>query len=113
MIPLKDIFDKPTEFTFEGIYGKSIELLGKNNAIVPAQGCDKNARMVESPRYKERPYLVTPGKLKGENRCKKEKKNCPHFNGIQICSYTVMTAQQNGELLDILTTTNSHMQREA
>ena len=32
-------------------------------------------------------------------RCEK---NCPHFNGIRICSHTVVTAQQNGELLDFL-----------
>ena len=29
------------------------------------------------------------------------KKNCPHFNGIRICSHTVVTARQNEELLDI------------
>lgn len=40
-----------------------------------------------------------PGKQKGEYRCEK---NCPHFNGIRICFHTVVTAQQNGELLDFL-----------
>lgn len=88
MIPLKDfqtyLINQP-DFTFEGIYGKSVE-------------------------HKEPPHVVTPGKQKGEYRCEK---NCPHFNGIRICSHTVVTAQQNGELLDFLTTTNSHVQREA
>ena len=64
-----------------------------------APGCDEKTRMVESRRYKERPHLVTPGKQKGECRCEK---NCPHFNGIRICSHTVVTAQQNRELLDFL-----------
>ena len=45
MIPLherfQDVFDKPTDATVEGIYGKSIELLGKNNAVVLGPGCDK------------------------------------------------------------------------
>ena len=102
MIPLKDfktyLINQP-DATVEGIYGKSIEFLGKHNAVVLAPGCDEKARMVESRRYKERPHLVTPGKQKGEYRCEK---NCPHFNGIRICSHTVVTAQQNGELLDFL-----------
>ena len=55
--------------------------------------------MVESRRYKERPHLVTPGKQKGDYGCGK---NCPYFNDIRICSHTVVTAQQNGELLDFL-----------
>lgn len=45
-----------------------------------------------------------PGKQKGEYGCEK---NCPHFNGIRICFHTVVTAQQNGELLDFL----NHYQR--
>lgn len=102
MIPLKDfktyLINQP-DATVEGIYRKSIELLGKHNAVVLAPGCDEKARMVESRRYKERPHLVTPGKQKGEYRCEK---NCPHFNGVRICSHTVVTAQQNGELLDFL-----------
>ena len=40
-----------------------------------------------------------PRKQKGEYRCEK---NCAHFNSIQICSHTVATVQQNGELLDFL-----------
>jgi len=62
---------KITSRTVEGIYGKSIQLLGKNSAVVLAPGCDKKAQMVESRRYKERPHLVTPGKQKGEYRCEK------------------------------------------
>ena len=48
--------------TVEGIYEKSVELLGKNGAVVLAPGCDKKAR----------PHLVTPGKQKGEYRCEKK-----------------------------------------
>lgn len=63
MIPLKDfktyLINQP-DATVEGIYGKSIEFLGKHNAVVLAPGCDEKARMVESRRYKERPHLVTP-----------------------------------------------------
>ena len=55
--------------------------------------------MVEGRRLKERSYLVTPGKGTGEYKCEK---NCPQYNGICICSHTVVTAQSNGELLDFL-----------
>ena len=47
----------------------------------------------------ECPHLVTPGNQKGEYRLQK---NRLHFNGIRICFRTVVTAQQNGELLDFL-----------
>ena len=90
--------EQPLE-TIKGIYEKANNLLHKPNAIVPAPGCDPKARMVESSRFKERPHLVVPGKKKGEYRCEK---NCPHFNGIRICSHSVATAQQNGELSSFL-----------
>jgi hypothetical protein len=54
--------------------------------------------MVESTRFKDKPHLVIPGK-KGEYRFEK---NCPHYSGIQICSHSVATAQQNGELSQFL-----------
>jgi len=92
-------FNTQPDGTVEGIYKKAVELLGNENGIVRAPGCGEKARMVESRRLKERPHLVTPGKKKGEYRCEK---NCPHYNGIRICSHTVATAQQNGELLDFL-----------
>ena len=92
-------FNTQPDGTVEGIYKKAVELLGKENGIVRAPGCGEKARMVESRRLKERPHLVTPGKKKGEYRCEK---NCRHYNGIRICSHTVATAQQNGELLDFL-----------
>ena len=94
----KYLDNQPSE-TIKGIYAKSLELLQKPNAIVPAPGCDVKARMVESRRLKERPHLVTPGKGRGEYKCEK---NCPHYNGIRICSHAVVTAQSNGELLDFL-----------
>ena len=90
--------NQPSE-TIKGIYEKAVELLQKPNAIVRAPGCDVKARMVESRRLKERPHLVTPGKGKGEYKCEK---NCPHYNGIKICSHAVATAQANGELLGFL-----------
>ena len=43
--------------------------------------------------------LASSSSYLGHYRCEK---NCPHFNGIRICSHTVVTAQQNGELLDFL-----------
>lgn len=53
MIPLKEfktyLINQP-DATVEEIYGKSIELLGKNNAIVLEPSCDEKARMVESRR---------------------------------------------------------------
>jgi len=53
MIPLKEfktyLINQP-DATVEGIYGKSIELLGKNSAVVLTPGCDKKAWMVESRR---------------------------------------------------------------
>ena len=102
MITLREFSEyldnQPSE-TIKGIYAKSLELLQKPNAIVPAPGCDVKARMVESRRLKERPHLVTPGKGRGEYKCEK---NCPHYNGIRICSHAVVTAQSNGELLDFL-----------
>lgn len=53
MIPLKEfktyLINQPNA-TVEEIYGKSIELLGKNNAIVLEPSCDEKARMVESRR---------------------------------------------------------------
>ena len=55
--------------------------------------------MIEITRFKERPHLVAPGKRKGKYRCEK---NCPHCNGIHICSNTVATAEHNDELLDFL-----------
>ena len=90
--------EQPLE-TIKGIYEKANNLLHKPNAIVPAPGCDPKARMVESSRFKERPHLVIPGKKKGEYCCEK---NCPHFNGIRICSHLVATPQQNGELSSFL-----------
>ena len=102
MMPLEDFSqffaDQPLE-TIKGIYEKAKVLLGKQNSIVPAPGCDPKARMVESTRLRDKPHLVTPGK-KGEYRCEK---NCPHYNGIRICSHSVATAQDNGELLVFLT----------
>ena len=102
MMPLEDFSqffaDQPLE-TIKGIYEKAKVLLGKQNSIVPAPGCDPKARMVESTRFRDKPHLVTPGK-KGEYRCEK---NCPHYNGIRICSHSVATAQDNGELLVFLT----------
>ena len=101
MMPLDEfkIFftDQPFE-TIKGIYEKAKLILEKKNAIVPAPGCDPKARMVESTRFKDKPHLVIPGK-KGEYRCEK---NCPHYNGIRICSHSVATAQQNGELSQFL-----------
>ena len=102
MITLREFSEyldnQPSE-TIKGIYAKSVELLQKPNAIVPAPGCDVKVRMVESRRLKERPHLVTPGKGAGEYKCEK---NCPHYNGIRKCSHAVVTAQSNGELLDFL-----------
>ena len=77
----------------------SLWLQGKNNAVVLTPSCDEKARMVDSRRYKERPHLFTPGKQKGKYRCEK---GCLHFNGIRMCSHTIVTAQQNRELLDFL-----------
>ena len=102
MITLREFSEyldnQPSE-TIKGIYAKSVEFLQKPNAIVPAPGCDVKARMVESRRLKETPHLVTPSKGTGECKCEK---NCPHYNGIRICSHTVVAAQSNGELLDFM-----------
>ena len=61
MITLREFSEylnnQPSE-TIRGIYAKSLELLQKPNAIVPAPGCDVKARMVESRRLKERPRQV-------------------------------------------------------
>ena len=89
---------QPSE-TIKGIYEKANKLLHKPNAVVFAPGCDSKARMIESTRFKERPHLVTPRKRKGEYRCEK---NCPHYDGIHICSHTVSTAEHNDELLNFL-----------
>ena len=51
MITLREFSEyldnQPSE-TIKGIYAKSVELLQKPNAMVPAPGCDVKARMVES-----------------------------------------------------------------
>ena len=64
MIPLKDfttyLINQPVA-TVKGNYGKSIELLGKNSAVVLAPICDLKARMVENRRYKKRPILTRKG----------------------------------------------------
>jgi hypothetical protein len=101
MMPLDDFnkffTDQPFR-TIKGIYEKAKLILKKKNAIVPASGCDPKARMVESTRFKDKLHLVIPGK-KGEYCCEK---NCPHYSGIRICSHSVATIQQNGELLQFL-----------
>ena len=78
MMPLEDFSqffaDQPLE-TIKGIHEKAKALLGKQNSIVPAPGCDPKARMVESTRFRDKPHLVTPGK-KGEYRCEK---NCLRY----------------------------------
>lgn len=50
MCTLKDfktyLINQP-DATVDGIYGKSMKLLGKNNTVVLAPGYDKKARMLE------------------------------------------------------------------
>ncbi|KAK3749032.1 hypothetical protein QZH41_006225 [Actinostola sp. cb2023] len=87
--------DQPLE-TVRGMIEKAVELLCKPGGMSPAPGCDPHSKMVASHRFKDRPHLVTKGKAKGEYRCEK---NCPHWNGMKICSHTIATAEKNGELL--------------
>ena len=67
--------------------------------VSSAPGCDPTSKMVASHRFKDRPHLVTKGKANGEYRCEK---NCPHWNGIKICSHTIATAESNGDLSKFL-----------
>ena len=71
----QDVFDEATDATVEGIYGKSIELLGKNNAVVPGPGYDKKAWMVESRKY----ILSRQGRKKENIRVRK---TFPDLSGI-------------------------------
>ena len=86
--------------TVRGMWEKAVELVSSPGKITPAPGCAPTSRMVASHRFKDRPHLVTRGKSNGEYRCEK---NCPHWNGIKICSHTIATAESNGDLSQFLT----------
>ena len=85
--------------TVKGMWDKAVELVSSPGKISSAPGCDPTSKMVASHRFKDRPHLVTKGKANGENRCEK---NCPHWNGIKICSHTIATAESNGDLSKFL-----------
>ena len=74
-------------------------LLNKPNTVVNVPGSDQISRIVESTSKKDRPHLVTKGKAQGEFRWER---NCPHFNGLKICSDSVVTAHCNGMLRDFM-----------
>ena len=70
----------------KGMWDKAVELVSSPGKIPSAPGCDPTSKIVASHRFKDRPHLVTKGKANGEYRCEK---NCPHWNGIKICSHTI------------------------
>lgn len=81
----------------EGVWAKASQLISTDNAIVPAQGQDPEARMVLS--YSGRvPHMVTP-KKGGDFSCDS---NCPNWKSMGIYSHSVAVAEVNKKLLQFL-----------
>ena len=52
--------------------------------------------MVASTRLRKRTYLIEKGESEGEYKC--EKKICPHYNVLNLCSHVIATAEANKDL---------------
>ena len=83
--------------TLSGMWNKASELLSTENAITPAPGCDKKARMVLS-HSQGTPHHIR-SRPDGQYLCDN---NCPQWMSSQICSHTLAVAEQNCELLKFL-----------
>ena len=75
-----------------------MQLVGAENVIVPAPGCDSNACMVKSTSG-VRPHLVIP-KHNGEYVCDS---TCANWRSLGICSHSVAVAEKNDELQQFVT----------
>ena len=85
---------KLTLTTLQRMWEKAEELMNSDNAITPAPGKDKMAKMVIS--YSSSvPHMVTKGQ-KGQYRCDS---NCLNWTSSAICSHTLAVAQLNNELI--------------
>ena len=83
--------------TLEGMWGKADKLLSAENAITPAPGDHKKARMVLS--YSQlSPHLVQ-NKSDGQYTCDS---NCQQWISSQICSHSLAAAAFNGDLSSFL-----------
>ena len=85
--------------TSQGIYEKAAMLPNKLNAIVNVPGPNRISMIVKSTSKKDRSHLVTKGKAQGEFKCQR---NCSHFNGLKVCSHSVVTAHCTGMLKDFM-----------
>ncbi len=81
----------------EGIWEKAEQLLGTENGIAPASGCDPKACMFKST-SSTRPHLVI-AKMKGQYI---RDNTCGNWRSLGICSHSVAVAEQNGELQDFV-----------
>lgn len=81
----------------EGIWGKATRLLNSDDAVAPAPGQKPETRMVLSYSGKTS-HLVGFNKT-GDFICDS---NRPNWKGLGICSHTVVVAEVNGQLQEIL-----------
>ena len=85
---------KLTLTTLQHMWQKAEELMNSDNAITPAPGKDRTAKMVVS--YSSSvPHMVTKGQ-KGQYKCDS---NCLNWTSSAICSHTLAVAQLNDDLI--------------
>ena len=85
---------KLTITTLQHMWQKAEELLNSDNAITPAPGKDKLAKMVIS--YSSSvPHMVT-NTQSGQYKCDS---NCLNWTSSAICSHTLAVAQLNNDLM--------------
>ena len=88
---------KLTLTTLQHMWQKAEELINSDNAVTPAPGSDKTAKMVLS--YSSRiPHMVMKGQ-KGQYKCDS---NCLNWTSSAICSHTLAVAQLNNDLISFL-----------
>ena len=88
---------KLTLTTLQHMWQKAEELMTLDNAITPAPGKDKTAKMVMS--YSSSvPHMVTKGQ-KGQYKCDSR---CLNWMSSAICSHTLAVAQLNSDLIVFL-----------
>ena len=88
---------KLTLTTLQHMWQKAEDLMNSDNAITPAPGNDKMAKMVLS--YSSPiPHMVVKGQ-KGQYRCDS---NCLNWTSSAICSHTLAVAQVHNDLVSFL-----------